>query len=52
MAGGSGMSMMLRELFQLVWDSECIPEHWEEGIIAYFKKVIKKILIIIEVSHY
>ena len=29
--GGSGMSMMLRELFQLVWDSECIPEHWGEG---------------------
>ena len=29
--GESGMSMMLRELFQLVWDSECIPEHWGEG---------------------
>ena len=28
---GSGMSMMLRELFQLVWDSECIPERWGEG---------------------
>ena len=25
---GNGMSMMLRELFQLVWYSECIPEHW------------------------
>ena len=25
--GGSGMSMMLRELFQLIWESECIPEH-------------------------
>ena len=23
---GSGMSMRLRELFQLVWNSECIPE--------------------------
>ena len=23
-----GMSMMLRELFQLIWESECIPECW------------------------
>ena len=29
--GGSGMSMMLRELFQLIWESECIPERWGEG---------------------
>ena len=37
--GGSGMSMMLRELFQLVWNSECIPEYWEEGmIVSLFKK--------------
>ena len=26
-----GMSMMLRKLFQLVWNSECIPGCWEEG---------------------
>ena len=33
-SGGSGMSMMLRELFQLIWESECIPEHWREGMIV------------------
>ena len=27
--------------------SECIPELWEESMIVYFKKVIKKILITI-----
>ena len=33
------MSMMLRELFQLIWESECIPEHWGEGmIVSLFKK--------------
>ena len=32
--GGSGMSMMLKELFQLIWKSECIPEHWGEGMIC------------------
>ena len=32
--GGSGMSMMRRELFQLVWESECIPEQWGEGMIV------------------
>ena len=38
--GGSGMSMMLRELFQLVWDSECIPERWGEEfmIVSLYKK--------------
>ena len=29
-----GMNMMLRELFQLVWESECIPERWGEGMIV------------------
>ena len=29
-----GMSMMLRELFQLIWESEYIPEHWGEGMIV------------------
>ena len=24
--GGNGMIMMLKELFQLIWDSEYIPE--------------------------
>ena len=33
------MIMILRELFQLVWDSECIPECWREGmIVSLFKK--------------
>ena len=37
--GGSGMSMMLRELFQLVWEGEFIPEHWGEGmIVSLFKR--------------
>ena len=37
--GGIGMSMMLRELFQLIWESECIPECWGEGmIVSLFKK--------------
>ena len=37
--GGSGMSTMLRELFQLIWESECIPERWGEGmIVSLFKK--------------
>ena len=37
--GGSGMSMMLRELFQLIWESECISERWGEGmIVSLFKK--------------
>ena len=31
--GGSGMNMMLREFFQLVRESECIPEQWGEGMI-------------------
>ena len=31
--------MMLRELIQLVWDSECIPGCWGEGmIVSLFKK--------------
>ena len=31
--------MMLKELFQLIWDSEYIPERWGEGmIISLFKK--------------
>ena len=31
--------MMLRELFQLIWESECIHECWGEGIIVgLFKK--------------
>ena len=28
------MSMMIRELFQLIWESECIPERWGEGMIV------------------
>ena len=37
--GGNGMIMMLKELFQLIWDSEYIPERWGEGmIISLFKK--------------
>ena len=33
------MNMMLRELFPLVWNSECIPECWGEGmIVSLFKK--------------
>ena len=37
--GGNGMIMMLKELFQLVWDSEYIPERWGEGmIISLFQK--------------
>ena len=33
------MIMMLKELFQLIWDSEYIPERWGEGmIISLFKK--------------
>ena len=37
--GVSGMSMMLRELFQLIWESEYIPKHWGEGmIVSLFKK--------------
>ena len=28
------MTMMLRGFFQLVWDSECIPEHWRKGMIV------------------
>ena len=33
------MNMKLRELFPLVWNSGCIPECWEEGMIAsLFKK--------------
>ena len=32
--GESGMSMILRELFQLVWESECISESWGEGMIV------------------
>ena len=36
--GGNGM-IMLKELFQLIWDSEYIPERWGEGmIISLFKK--------------
>ena len=39
--------MMLRKLFQLVWDSEYILECWREGlIVSLFKKmVIEKILV-------
>ena len=29
--GGNGMIMMLKELFQLIWDSEYIPEQWGGG---------------------
>ena len=37
--GGYGMIMMLKELFQFIWDSEYIPEQWGEGmIISLFKK--------------
>ena len=37
--GGNGMIMMLKELFQLIWDSEYIPERWGEGIIiSLFQK--------------
>ena len=37
--GGNGMIMMLKELFQLIWNSEYIPERWGEGmIISLFKK--------------
>ena len=37
--GGNGIIMMLKELFQLIWDSEYIPERWEEGmIVSLFKK--------------
>ena len=37
--GGNGMIMMLKELFQLIWDSEYIPERWGEGmIVSLFKK--------------
>ena len=36
---GNGMIMMLKELFQLIWDSEYIPERWGKGmIISLFKK--------------
>ena len=36
---GNGMIMMLKELFQLIWDSEYIPEQWGEGmIVSLFKK--------------
>ena len=52
--GGSGMSMMLRESFQLIWESECIPERWGEGmIVSLFKKGDQEDrIIIIEVSRY
>ena len=46
--GGNGMIVMLKELFQLIWDSEYIPERWGEGMIAYSKKVIEKIQVITE----
>ena len=37
--GGNEMIMMLKELFQLIWDSEYIPERWGEGmIVSLFKK--------------
>ena len=33
------MIMMLKELFQLIWDNEYIPEQWPEGtIVSLFKK--------------
>ena len=32
------MSMMLRELFSLIWESECIPERWGEGMIVSLLK--------------
>ena len=39
MVHGNGMIMMLKELFQLTWDSEYIPEQWGEGmIVSSFKK--------------
>ena len=37
--GGNRIIMMLKELFQLIWDSEYIPERWGEGMTAsLFKK--------------
>ena len=45
--GGSGMSMMLRELFQLILESECIPECWGEKLIARscaLKQMLPKVL--------
>ena len=37
--GVNGMIMMLKELFQLIWDSEYIPERWGESmIVSLFKK--------------
>ena len=44
------MSMMLRELFQPVWDSECIPKH-RGGGVGVIVSVFEKTLVIIEVSH-
>ena len=33
------MIMMLKDLFQLIWDNEYIPEQWGEGmIVSLFKK--------------
>ena len=36
--GGSGISMMIRELFQLVWESECMHSHalWGGMIVNLF----------------
>ena len=43
--------MMPRKLFcQLVWDDTFMC--WGDGMLAYSKKVIKKILVIIEVPRY
>ena len=33
-----GLSMMLRELFQFVWESECIPERCGGMIVSLFKE--------------
>ena len=37
--GGKPMSEMLLTLFNLVWDKECAPSYWREGlIVSLFKK--------------
>ena len=37
--GGNEMIMMLQKLFQLIWDSEYLPERWGESmIVSLFKK--------------
>ena len=37
--GGKPMCEMLLTLFNLVWDGECAPSYWREGlIVSLFKK--------------